>query len=597
VIPKPGALVAVFAVTVALIAATPVAASAAPPQNCRLLPVDVDPVLHSDAARAEFGVDGTGIKVGVISNSFDANATYSTAAQNVQQGLLPGPGNPCGYETPVAVLSDLHNVTPTPDDEGRAMLQQVHGVAPGAALYFATAGADLGDLTGAITLMRNAGVDVIIDDVIPLTEPFYQESLEAQAIADAVASGITYVTAAGNNTLLARNPGTTEVTPVGSWETTAYRPAPCDPGLVVPAVAGYTSYDCLDFDPGLAAPTITSFVTLPAANAAVEVNGRYYVSLPVAMQWAEPFGESKAKFEMLISLDGAAPLVVPPDGATDPLRAGSFAVDVTDKRDPTDLIPDEVTMDISIVRYLDGTSATDITPPLGFVFGTDGPQWIVSSDIMQSQGPDTVGRSIAGHNGAPAAITTAASGAFDDDRLDYFSSLGPVTYYVTPEGATPAGPLPQPQPVGKPDLLSVDGARQNVMVGAPTATPGVFLFYGTSAAAPSAGAVAALALQLNPQLSPAEIRSLLVATAAPQPSPYPLLPAAVSVGAGLIDARAMLDAVEAALPVPDPDNPAPRPVLAASGGGDAASAGIAALALVALGAVLVTVRGRRRRAS
>ena len=55
------------------------------------------------AARSSFGVDGSGIKVGIISDSFDflGGQTFG-----VLSGDLPGVGNPDGYLTPVNVLSD-----------------------------------------------------------------------------------------------------------------------------------------------------------------------------------------------------------------------------------------------------------------------------------------------------------------------------------------------------------------------------------------------------------------------------------------------------------------------------------------------------------
>jgi hypothetical protein len=593
------AIVVVAALALGLTAA-PSAAFAAPAQ-CRTIPVDVDPVLKSDLARAAFGVDGSGVKVGVISNSYNVNPANSTAEQNVADGLLPGAGNPCGYTTDVHVVREMPPPTPefpaVSDDEGRAMLQLVHGVAPGAELYFASAGIELEDVEGAIDLLADQGVDIIVDDIISDGEPFYQESASSVRIAEKVAEGITYLSAAGNNTAVALQhlPGQ-EKTPIGAWETTAYRPAPCDPTVAVPAIpAGFTGYDCLDFDPGEGVATVSNINTYPAALRTEE--GQTSVTLPVSMQWGEPYGSSRARFDMVVTTNEPEPYLVSPVAEHYPLGIGDVPFDLTGHLDPTDAVADEVNMQISIVRFTNDQPETQITPPIGYVFFPDGAQWAVSADWWKSQGPDTVGRSIVGHNGAPAAISVAATGAFDDDRIEYYSSLGPVTYYFTPETVDgSASPLPEPAVHHKPTILSVDGARQNVLTGPETA-PGVFLFDGTSAATPTAGAVVALALQLNPQLTPAEVQALLVQTATPLASPYPTISAESSVGAGLIDAQALLNQIDADMQVPDPDSPTPRPVLAATGGSDAASALPLSVALLLLGGVLVAARRLRARSS
>src|SRR5690349_6966811 len=94
--------------------------------------------LKAGAARTQFDVDGGGVKVGVMSDSYDTNAGASThAAGDVATGDLPGPGNPCGRTNPVQVLDD--SFAGTRIDEGRAMLQIVHDIAPGSPLAFATA--------------------------------------------------------------------------------------------------------------------------------------------------------------------------------------------------------------------------------------------------------------------------------------------------------------------------------------------------------------------------------------------------------------------------------------------------------------------------
>jgi hypothetical protein len=71
------------------------------------------------------------------------------------------------------VLSDL-SVGGT--DEGRAMLQTVHDVAPGASLAFATAALGQAAFAQSTADLRTiGGADVIVDDVLYFAEPFFQE--------------------------------------------------------------------------------------------------------------------------------------------------------------------------------------------------------------------------------------------------------------------------------------------------------------------------------------------------------------------------------------------------------------------------------------
>ena len=76
------------------------------------------------------------MKIGVISNSYNYKGA---AAADVSFGDLPGTGNPNGYTKNVDVLKDIDPSFGTVmSDEGRAMLQIVHDVAPGAELAFYT---------------------------------------------------------------------------------------------------------------------------------------------------------------------------------------------------------------------------------------------------------------------------------------------------------------------------------------------------------------------------------------------------------------------------------------------------------------------------
>jgi hypothetical protein len=88
----------------------------------------------------------------------------------------------------------------------------------------------------------------------------------------------------------------------------------------------------------------------------------------------------------------------------------------------------------------------------------------------------------------------------------------------------------------KPEVVAPDGVSVTGAGGFPTT------FFGTSAAVPHAGAVAALMLEANPGLTPTRIQDILEQTAAPLGSPIPNSDA----GFGRIDALA---AVPAALPL------------------------------------------------
>ena len=101
---------------------------------------EADVQLRAAQARVAAGVDGTGVKVGVLSDSYDvADVVPIYAAHDVASGDLPGTGNPCGRTTPVQVLQELPPKDGPGADEGRAMLQLVHDIAPGSPLAFATA--------------------------------------------------------------------------------------------------------------------------------------------------------------------------------------------------------------------------------------------------------------------------------------------------------------------------------------------------------------------------------------------------------------------------------------------------------------------------
>ncbi|MET0999580.1 MAG: S8 family serine peptidase [Marmoricola sp.] len=154
------------------------------------------------------GVNGKGITIGALSDSYDA-ATLTIpgdpltvhAAQDVASGDLPGKGNPRNSQ-PVVVLEDLVG-DQTATDEGRAMLQIAHDVAPGSKLCFATAIGGLLHFADNIRRLADkkgkCGADVVVDDVGYFEEPFFSDSALSDAIDEVAAKGTHYFTSAGND--------------------------------------------------------------------------------------------------------------------------------------------------------------------------------------------------------------------------------------------------------------------------------------------------------------------------------------------------------------------------------------------------------------
>ena len=152
------------------------------------------------------GLDGAGVTIGALSDSYDT-ATKTIpgepltvhAAQDIASGDLPGAANP-KYKTPVAVLDDSGSGGA---DEGRAMLQIAHDIAPAAKLCFATA------FSGSIGFANNirrladpaddCGADVIVDDVSYFDEPFFSDGPIADAVDDVAGAGVHYFSSAGND--------------------------------------------------------------------------------------------------------------------------------------------------------------------------------------------------------------------------------------------------------------------------------------------------------------------------------------------------------------------------------------------------------------
>ncbi|WP_414581491.1 S8 family peptidase [Scytonema sp. PCC 10023] len=160
-----------------------------------------------DVLRDRYGLDGTGITIGFISDSFATAETFDTSgnldtyATNIAKGYLPSGVN---------VLKDYSE--PGASDEGRAIAQLIHAVAPGANLVFHTGVGGVDVLGQGIQALAAAGADIIVDDVgynpqdipdVPLNLIDFEPPNGSinQAISAVFNQGISYFTAAGNSPL------------------------------------------------------------------------------------------------------------------------------------------------------------------------------------------------------------------------------------------------------------------------------------------------------------------------------------------------------------------------------------------------------------
>jgi len=473
--------------------ATPEVAAA----GCAPIVSEGDGLMNVATARATSGLDGTGETIGILSDSFDTAAGATThAADDVAAGDLPGPGNPCGYTSPVTVQADYSGGGQ--DDEGRAMAQLAHALAPGAHLAFATADNGDLDLANEIDKLRMVNhASVLVDDVTYLDEPFFQDGPLANAVSASTAAGVPYFSAAGNANAIVGGDD------VSSYEAPVFRPMPC-PALDEAVMS------CHDFDPGGGASSGDSITLAPGGGFGLD------------LQWAEPWGAVSTDLDaFVVSASGAilAESEVKNSESGMPFEFLDYGNSTSSPQ----------TVKIVIAKY-----SGDADPRLKFVLM--GAAGISAVQFHASSGGDIVGPSIFGHNGTGTVGSTAAIPYDNPDTSESFSARGPETLYFEPAPSTAA--LATPEVLAKPDFAASDGVQTSFFA---QSIGGVWRFYGTSAAAPQAAAIAALLIDKDPLLSPAGVMATLRSTARAVATNG----TADAVGGGYLDADAALASVSA----------------------------------------------------
>jgi hypothetical protein len=483
-----------------------------------------DAQVGADRARTEFEVDGSGETVGILSDSFDRDSLAPTgAAEDTASADLPGTGNPCGHTTPVDVLEDLSGEEAT--DEGRAMAQIVHDLAPGAAIDFATAFPSEMSFIANIKALAEAGAKVIVDDISYFEEPFFQEGPVGVAIGEATANHeVAYFSSAGNDNLISAGHD------IASWEAPAFRDSGGCPAAVEALPPAFNPTHCMDFDPSGPGVDRTFGITVsPGAT------------LIVDLQWAEPWkGVTSDLDAFLLNAEGK-------------LIADSAEDNVLKTQRPVELLGWEnetgspVKVRLAINRFGGGT------PRLKFALLENG-SGVTATEYPESAGGDTVGPTIFGHTASEDVMSVGAIRYDQAEAPEPYSSRGPATHYFGPvEGTTPAAELGSPAVLSKPDLVATDGGA-NTFFG--SCASGTWRFFGTSAAAPHAAAVAALQREAVSSASPAEVKDAQRAAAVPVGAFPP-----TAVGSGLLDAAGALEEMTAPVApgAPVVEAPAPGP--------------------------------------
>lgn len=146
--------------------------------NAGTLKTEGDLLVRSNGIREVFGVAGKGIRVGVIGNGVQSLGLSQKA----------------GELGPVNVLSEGTG------DEGTAMLEIIHDIAPDAELSFHAYGNSSDTFKVAVTELAKAGCDVICDDLYFFRQPFLQDGDVAEHIRETLRQypHLLYVTVSGN---------------------------------------------------------------------------------------------------------------------------------------------------------------------------------------------------------------------------------------------------------------------------------------------------------------------------------------------------------------------------------------------------------------
>ncbi|MHB8217734.1 MAG: S8 family serine peptidase [Candidatus Sulfotelmatobacter sp.] len=417
-------------------------------------------------ARGAFGVDGTGLKIGVLSDG------VTSMALSQATGDLPPT---CGTPPCLTVLSGQGGA----GDEGTAMMEIIHDMAPGASLFFATADNSITSFAANIRALQTAGCNIIVDDVFYFVETPFQDGQTAgvvstsqggvvtQAVNDVVAAGVLYFTAAQDS-------GNLDGLTSGTYE-----------GDFVPQAAAspLPSGNVHNFGAGNGFDTVTS----PGEQV-------------VGLFWSDPLGGSGNDYDLyLLNSTGASIL-----GASTNIQNGT--------QDPVELIGSANVINNNRLVVFQHTGAANRFIHLELFKGRLG---VATSGETHGHSAASGAYTVAATPASVSAGMPTPNGPYPNpftsaSQIEFFSSDGLRQVFfngdssaITPGNFSSTGG----EILNKPDITAADGVSITGVGG--FGSP----FFGTSAAAPAAAAVAALVLSAQPTLTASAMRTALTSTA------------------------------------------------------------------------------------
>ncbi|SMC62267.1 Proprotein convertase P-domain-containing protein [Kibdelosporangium aridum] len=419
---------------------------------------------NADKARQQFGVTGIGVKICALSDGIDSLQASQAAGELPAVDVLPGEGGD--------------------GDEGTAMLEIIHDLAPNAELGFATAFRSDASFADNIRKLRfQANCDIIVDDVIYFKEAVFQDWIIAQAVNDVTADGALYFSSAGNE------------------------------GNVVDGTAAHWEGDFVDsgLSIGKWAGTAHNFAGSNGVQIYQPISDASSAGVPVLLNWSDPLGASTNDYDLyLLDRNGnvlsasqnfqngtqdAYERVNTPSGGGQGLRLAIVKFKGENRY---------LSLSALRSRFKDTAGVLTGYNTPGEIFGHAAAKNAFA--VAAAPAAKAFGRAL--EPGDPPNPTGPFPGAFGPtSKVERFTSDGPRRIIYNADG-TPITPGDVSSTGGevrkKPDLTAADGVT--------TTVPDFETFYGTSAAAPHAAAIAGLVLSGNPGLAPADVREALTTT-------------------------------------------------------------------------------------